>query len=48
MPLSVDMPAPVKGTMIEASAIMSPSCSTPLRRSDAIMGMIRKMEPRRL
>src|SRR5260370_17965185 len=31
------MPAPVKGMMVEAAAIMSPSCSTPLRRSDAIM-----------
>ena len=26
----------VKGTMTDASAIMSPSCSTALRRSDAI------------
>src|SRR6201747_1820308 len=38
IPLSVEMPAPVKGTMVDASAIMSPSCSTPLRRSDAITG----------
>jgi hypothetical protein len=30
------MPAPVKGTMDEASAIMLPRCSTPLRRSGAI------------
>jgi hypothetical protein len=37
MPHSVEMPAPVKGTMDgEASAIMLPSCSTPLRRSGAI------------
>src|ERR1700738_3889187 len=41
IPHSVEMPAPVKGTMVEASAIMSPSCSTPLRRSGAIMGIIR-------
>ena len=38
MPHSVEMPAPVKGTMMEASAIMSPSRSTPLRRSFAITG----------
>src|SRR6266481_4537847 len=37
IPLSVEMPAPVKGTMMEAAAIMSPSCSTPLLRSEAIM-----------
>jgi len=42
MPHSVEMPAPVKGTMVAASAIMSPSCSTPLRRSGAIIGNIRK------
>src|ERR1700759_4503727 len=36
MPHSVEMPAPVKGTMFDASAIMSPSFSNPLRRSDAI------------
>src|ERR1700740_3122704 len=36
MPHSVEMPAPVKGTIVEAAAIMSPSCSTPLRRSGAI------------
>src|ERR1700675_3850561 len=36
IPHSVEMPAPVKGTMLEASAIMLPSCSTPLRRSLAI------------
>src|SRR4051794_36187145 len=36
MPHSVEMPAPVKGTMVAAAAIMSPSCSTPLRRSGAI------------
>ena len=36
MPHSVEMPAPVKGTIVDASAIMLPSCSTPLRRSDAI------------
>src|ERR1700704_3987996 len=39
MPHSVEMPAPVKGTMVEAAAIMSPSCSTPLRISDAIIGL---------
>src|SRR6202000_436072 len=32
IPDSVEMPAPVKGTIIDASAIISPSCSTPLRR----------------
>src|SRR3954463_11643944 len=37
MPDSVEIPAPVKGTMTLASAIMSPSRSTPLRRSDAII-----------
>src|SRR3954451_3349416 len=37
MPDSVEMPAPVKGTITFASAIMSPSCSTPLRRSEAII-----------
>src|SRR5260370_3780680 len=37
MPDSVEMPAPVNGTITFASAIMSPSCSTPLRRSDAII-----------
>src|SRR3954454_23786272 len=37
MPDSVEMPAPVKGTMTLASAIMSPSRSTPLRRSDVII-----------
>src|SRR4051812_39513298 len=31
------MPAPVNGTITLAPAIMSPSCSTPLRRSGAIM-----------
>src|SRR6266436_8171817 len=36
IPHSVEMPAPVKGTMLEASAIMLPSCSTPLRKSLAI------------
>src|SRR3981081_1265294 len=36
IPHSVEIPAPVKGIMVEGSAIMSPSCSTPLRRSDAI------------
>jgi hypothetical protein len=36
IPHSVEMPAPVKGTMLEASAIMLPSCSTPLRKSGAI------------
>jgi hypothetical protein len=30
MPHSVEMPAPVKGTMMEELAIISPSCSTPL------------------
>src|SRR6185437_12017591 len=44
MPHSVEMPAPVKGTMVDAAAIMSPSCSTPLRRSDAITGTIRKVQ----
>src|SRR5882757_744567 len=37
IPHSVEMPAPVKGTMVDAAAIMSPSCSTPLRRSGAII-----------
>src|SRR5438128_2064084 len=37
MPHSVEMPAPVNGTITFASAIMSPSRSTPLRRSDALM-----------
>jgi hypothetical protein len=36
MPHSVEMPAPVKGTMHLASAIILPSCSTPLRKSLAI------------
>jgi hypothetical protein len=36
MPHSVEMPAPVKGTIRAASAIMLPSCSTPLRKSLAI------------
>jgi hypothetical protein len=36
MPHSVEMPAPVNGTIHEASAIMLPSCSTPLRKSLAI------------
>src|ERR1700689_3789056 len=36
MPHSVEIPAPVKGTMAEASAIMSPSSSTPLLMSEAI------------
>src|ERR1700744_5836356 len=36
MPHSVDIPAPVKGTMIDAAAIISPSCSTPLRMSETI------------
>jgi hypothetical protein len=36
MPHSVEMPAPVKGTIQAASAIMLPSCSTPLRKSLAI------------
>src|SRR5438128_9231723 len=39
MPHSVEMPAPVKGTMVEACAIRSPTRSTPLRRSGAIMGI---------
>src|SRR3979411_922684 len=39
------MPAPVKGTMVDASAIMSPSCSTPLRRSDAIICVVREAAP---
>src|SRR5258708_11399294 len=37
MPHSVEIPAPVNGRMVEASAIMAPSPSTPLRRSGAIM-----------
>src|SRR5882757_7321017 len=41
IPHSVEIPAPVKGRMAAASAIMSPSCSTPLRRSGAITGIIR-------
>src|SRR5436305_4512693 len=36
MPHSVEMPAPVNGTIDDASAIMLPSASTPLRRSGAI------------
>src|SRR5579863_2582352 len=36
MPHSVEIPAPVKGTMIDAAAIMSPSRSTPLRMSEAM------------
>src|SRR6476620_8087568 len=36
IPHSVEMPAPVKGTIHAASAIMVPSCSTPLRKSLAI------------
>src|ERR1700761_5790771 len=36
IPHSVEMPAPVKGTIIDASAIIAPSCSTPLLRFDAI------------
>src|SRR5579871_1537852 len=39
MPHSVEMPAPVKGTMIDASAIMLPSRSTPLWISEAITGL---------
>src|SRR4051812_44744118 len=45
MPDSVEMPAPVKGTITFASAIMSPSCSTPLRRSDAIIGGCPDLKP---
>src|SRR3954451_13596802 len=41
MPHSVEMPAPVNGTIDDASAIMLPSASTPLRRSGAIKGDIR-------
>ncbi|GEC54949.1 hypothetical protein BEL01nite_39920 [Bradyrhizobium elkanii] len=37
MPHSVEMPAPVNGTMDDASAIMLPSSSTPLRKSFAII-----------
>src|SRR6202795_834455 len=37
IPHSVEMPAPVKGTIVDAAAIMSPSCSTPLRRLEAII-----------
>jgi hypothetical protein len=48
MPHSVEMPAPVKGTMVEASAIMSPSRSTPLRRSFAITGQSSKQKGRAL
>src|ERR1700730_674411 len=36
MPHSVDIPAPVKGTITEAPAIISPSCSTPRLISEAI------------
>src|SRR4051794_17317990 len=36
IPHSVEMPAPVNGTIEDASAIMLPSASTPLRRSGAI------------
>src|ERR1700733_3094961 len=36
MPHSVEMPAPVKGTIMDAPAIISPSCSTPLLMSEAI------------
>src|SRR5258708_1879981 len=43
IPHSVEMPAPVKGTIVDDSAIISPSRSTPLRRSDAIIGIIRKL-----
>src|SRR5258707_9631266 len=46
MPHSVEMPAPVKGMMDDASAIMLPSCSTPLRRSGAITGDIRLFSKR--
>src|SRR5579872_5946831 len=35
IPHSVEIPAPVKGTMIDAAAIMSPSRSTALRMSEA-------------
>src|ERR1700710_1456297 len=38
IPLSVEMPAPVKGTMVDASAIVWPSWSTPQLRTDAING----------
>src|SRR5215831_6744135 len=37
IPHSVEMPAPVKGMIVDAAAIMSPRRSTPLRRSVAIM-----------
>src|SRR5580692_12844121 len=36
IPHSVEIPAPVKGTMMEAPAIISPSCSTPLLISETI------------
>src|SRR3978361_573695 len=39
MPHSVEMPAPVNGTIDDASAIKLPSASTPLRRSGAITGI---------
>src|SRR4051812_22187144 len=45
MPDSVEMPAPVNGTMAEASAIMSPSRSMPLCRSGAIIGTLRTIVP---
>ena len=37
MPHSVEIPAPVNGTMLLASAIKSPSNAIPLCRSDAII-----------
>src|SRR5690242_14106813 len=36
MPHSVEIPAPVKGTITDAAAIISPSWSTALRMSEAI------------
>src|SRR6185312_16802378 len=42
MPHSGEMPAPVKGTMHLASAIMLPSCSTPLCKSLAITADVSK------
>src|ERR1700730_197231 len=48
IPDSVEMPAPVKGRIVDAAAIMSPSCSTPLRRLDAIIDEDPKGWPCRL
>src|ERR1700730_775158 len=45
IPHSVEMPAPVKGIITDPSAIMAPSCSTPLRRSEAITGDNPRFQP---